>query len=57
MSKTITSDELAEFMDARDKICDFCGSCECNGCIVNELASDAMNSVSDDEGYDDEDEE
>ena len=49
MAKTITESELAEIMDARDRLCDFCDGGNCSGCKVEELANEAMNSVGEDE--------
>ena len=49
MAKTISESELAEIMDARDKMCDFCDGGNCSSCKVEELANEAMNSVGEDE--------
>lgn len=39
----MTRDELAVLCDARDKLCDYCQSDECEKCIVTALIDDAYN--------------
>ena len=45
--KQIDTSELAEILDARDKLCAFCGCVEyCDCCHVTTLANNAMNCCS-----------
>ena len=49
MKKKIDKTELAVLCDARDKLCDFCESDGCSGCIVTRLINDAYNECEDEE--------
>ena len=46
---TMTRDDLAVLCDARDKLCGYCQSDECEKCIVTALIDDAYNETSEEE--------
>lgn len=52
----MTREELAVLCDARDKLCGYCESDECEKCIVTALIDDAYNETpgADDDCDDDE---
>ena len=45
----MTREELAILCDARDKLCDYCESDECEKCIVTALIDDAYNETPEEE--------
>ena len=45
--RTISRDELARILDARDTLCGYCGNDACAKCIVTMLASNAYNECQD----------
>lgn len=45
----MTRDELAVLCDARDKLCSYCQSDECEKCIVTALIDDAYNETPEEE--------
>ena len=45
----MTRDELAVLCDARDKLCGYCQSDECEKCIVTALIDDAYNETPEEE--------
>ena len=53
----MTRDELAVLCDARDKLCGYCESDECEKCIVTALINDAYNETPGADGDYDDDEE
>lgn len=50
--RTITHDELATLCKARDTLCDYCETDECEKCIVTNLIDDAYSELEDDEPSD-----
>lgn len=45
----MTRDELAVLCDARDKLCGYCESDECEKCIVTALIDNAYNETPEEE--------
>lgn len=45
--RTISRDELAQILDARDTLCGYCGNDACGKCIVTMLVSNAYNECQD----------
>lgn len=50
--RTITRDKLATLCKARDTLCNYCETDECEKCIVTNLIDDAYSELEDDEPSD-----